>query len=140
MSNATYVDRREELRTYFDRTAVEAWRRLTSNEPVGRIRATVRAGRNEMRGTLTGMAQMFPTREPSSMKTVDASVVRDEDSVATSITLEYEFAPVAITVSGRADFMPSSWGMYHPTIWDIATLAGTIGAPVARAIAIVRLA
>ena len=52
MASATYLDRRDELRTYFDRTAVEAWRRLTSNEPVGRIRATVRAGRNEMRDTL----------------------------------------------------------------------------------------
>jgi len=52
MSDAAYLNRREELRTYFDRTAVEAWRRLTSNEPVGRIRATVRAGRNEMRDTL----------------------------------------------------------------------------------------
>jgi magnesium-protoporphyrin O-methyltransferase len=52
MSNAAYLNRRDELRTYFDRTAVEAWRRLTSNEPVGRIRATVRAGRNEMRDTL----------------------------------------------------------------------------------------
>ena len=23
--------------------------------------------------------------------------------------------------------MPSSWGMYHPTIWDIAIYVGTIG-------------
>ena len=52
MSSVTYLDRREELRTYFDRTAVEAWRRLTSTEPVGGIRATVRAGRNAMRETL----------------------------------------------------------------------------------------
>jgi magnesium-protoporphyrin O-methyltransferase len=52
MSGVTYLTRREELRTYFDRTAVEAWRRLTSNEPVGGIRATVRAGRNAMRATL----------------------------------------------------------------------------------------
>jgi magnesium-protoporphyrin O-methyltransferase len=52
MSVGTYVQRRTELKTYFDRTAVEAWARLTSDAPVGRIRATVRAGRDEMRSTL----------------------------------------------------------------------------------------
>jgi magnesium-protoporphyrin O-methyltransferase len=52
MPTATYQERRGELETYFDRTAVEAWKRLTSDAPVGRIRATVRAGRNEMRARL----------------------------------------------------------------------------------------
>ena len=49
---ASWRDRRSSLETYFDRTAVEAWSRLTSDAPVGRIRATVRAGRDEMRATL----------------------------------------------------------------------------------------
>jgi magnesium-protoporphyrin O-methyltransferase len=48
----TYTTRRAELETYFDRTAVEAWAKLTTDAPVGRIRATVRAGRDEMRRTL----------------------------------------------------------------------------------------
>ncbi|MBS0529052.1 MAG: magnesium protoporphyrin IX methyltransferase [Proteobacteria bacterium] len=52
MSVASYLERRGELQTYFDRTAVDAWARLTSDAPVGRIRATVRAGRDEMRNTL----------------------------------------------------------------------------------------
>jgi magnesium-protoporphyrin O-methyltransferase len=52
MTIVTYQQRRGELQTYFDRTAVEAWARLTSDAPVGRIRATVRAGRDEMRATL----------------------------------------------------------------------------------------
>ena len=52
MTSATYHSRRNELETYFDRTAVEAWKRLTSDAPVGSIRATVRAGRNAMRDTL----------------------------------------------------------------------------------------
>jgi len=52
MSVATYLERRGELKTYFDRTAVDAWAKLTSDSPVGRIRATVRAGRDEMRNTL----------------------------------------------------------------------------------------
>lgn len=52
MPTATYQERRSELETYFDRTAVDAWKKLTSDAPVGRIRATVRAGRDAMRGSL----------------------------------------------------------------------------------------
>jgi magnesium-protoporphyrin O-methyltransferase len=55
MTTLSYQRRRGELQTYFDRTAVEAWARLTSTAPVSRIRATVRAGRDEMRNTLLGM-------------------------------------------------------------------------------------
>jgi len=52
MPSLTYEQRRGQLKTYFDRTAVDAWARLTSDAPVGRIRATVRAGRDQMRSTL----------------------------------------------------------------------------------------
>jgi magnesium-protoporphyrin O-methyltransferase len=48
----SYLERRGQLETYFDRTAAEAWSRLTSDAPVSRIRATVRAGRDRMRRTL----------------------------------------------------------------------------------------
>jgi magnesium-protoporphyrin O-methyltransferase len=54
MASLSYQERRGELQTYFDRTAVDAWARLTSTAPVSRIRATVRAGRDEMRDTLLG--------------------------------------------------------------------------------------
>lgn len=50
--SATWTARRGELTTYFDRTAAEAWARLTSDAPVSGIRATVRAGRDAMRATL----------------------------------------------------------------------------------------
>jgi len=52
MATVSYQERRGQLKTYFDRTAVDAWARLTSTAPLGRIRATVRAGRDEMRATL----------------------------------------------------------------------------------------
>lgn len=52
MPTLTYQQRRSEIENYFDRTAAEAWSRLTSNAPVGRIRRTVRAGRDQMRSTL----------------------------------------------------------------------------------------
>jgi magnesium-protoporphyrin O-methyltransferase len=50
----SYTARRGELETYFDRTAVDAWARLTSDAPVSRVRATVRAGRDAMRAQLLG--------------------------------------------------------------------------------------
>jgi molybdopterin-containing oxidoreductase family membrane subunit len=34
---------------------------------------------------------------------------------------------VIIVVSLHRDFLPSSWGMYSPTIWDWTTFLGTIG-------------
>jgi magnesium-protoporphyrin O-methyltransferase len=49
MHITTYDERRGQLETYFDRTAAEAWARLTSDAPVSRVRATVRAGRERMR-------------------------------------------------------------------------------------------
>ncbi|WP_336485367.1 magnesium protoporphyrin IX methyltransferase [Methylobacterium nigriterrae] len=52
MTSPSYAARRGQLETYFDRTAVEAWSRLTSDAPVSRVRATVRAGRDAMRETL----------------------------------------------------------------------------------------
>lgn len=54
MSHLTYQQRRGQIETYFDRTAVQAWARLTSEAPVGRVRASVRAGRDRMRATLLG--------------------------------------------------------------------------------------
>ena len=47
-----FLQRRSQIETYFDRTAVKAWEQLTSTAPVGRIRATVRAGRDRMRSLL----------------------------------------------------------------------------------------
>ncbi len=50
--STAYTRRRGEIAEYFDRTAAQAWARLTSDAPLGRIRATVRAGRDRMRQTL----------------------------------------------------------------------------------------
>jgi molybdopterin-containing oxidoreductase family membrane subunit len=34
---------------------------------------------------------------------------------------------IIVVTSLHRDFLPSSWGMYNPTIWDWATFVGTIG-------------
>jgi magnesium-protoporphyrin O-methyltransferase len=52
VQSLTYQERRGQLETYFDQTAADAWEKLTSDAPVSRIRATVRAGRDAMRGQL----------------------------------------------------------------------------------------
>jgi magnesium-protoporphyrin O-methyltransferase len=52
MPDSAYQQRRGQIETYFDRTAADAWSLLTSDAPVSRIRATVRAGRDRMRDTL----------------------------------------------------------------------------------------
>lgn len=52
MTDAVYKARRSQLETYFGRTAADKWVALTSNSPVSMIRATVRAGRDDMRNTL----------------------------------------------------------------------------------------
>ena len=51
---ADYLERRSRIEAYFDRTAAQAWARLTSDAPVSGVRATVRAGREQMRARLVG--------------------------------------------------------------------------------------
>ncbi len=67
-SEQGYIERRGQIEHYFDRTAAKTWERLTSTDPVGRIRATVRAGRDEMRSTLMSW---LPT-DMTGMKLLDA--------------------------------------------------------------------
>ena len=54
-TTTTYDSYRDGLETYFDRTARDAWERLTSDAQVSGIRATVRAGRDKMRATILDM-------------------------------------------------------------------------------------
>ena len=52
MDAISYLERRSKLQNYFDRTANDAWAKLTSDAPVSGIRATVRAGRDQMRNSI----------------------------------------------------------------------------------------
>jgi len=52
MQKNSYTQKRSQLEEYFDRTAVDAWAKLTSTAKVSGIRAKVRAGREEMRHLL----------------------------------------------------------------------------------------
>ncbi len=50
-----YLERRAWIGEYFDRTASDGWKALTSDEKVSRVRATVRAGRDQMRHVLLSL-------------------------------------------------------------------------------------
>ena len=50
MTSTTYIARRDQLERYFDRTAIDTWKRMTSDAPVSRVRATVRAGARRYAG------------------------------------------------------------------------------------------
>jgi molybdopterin-containing oxidoreductase family membrane subunit len=47
-------------------------------------------------------------------------------SIVVSIGMWLERFVIVVTSLHR-DFLPSSWGMYYPTMWDWATYLGTIG-------------
>ncbi|MCB1744975.1 MAG: magnesium protoporphyrin IX methyltransferase, partial [Gammaproteobacteria bacterium] len=49
MHSMTYLQRKLRIERYFDDTAAQRWVQLTSDAPLGRIRETVRLGRERMR-------------------------------------------------------------------------------------------
>lgn len=51
-NTATYQRTRDRVEDYFDRTATRTWEQLTSDAPVSGVRATVRAGRDQMRALM----------------------------------------------------------------------------------------
>jgi magnesium-protoporphyrin O-methyltransferase len=124
MGTVHYQERRSQLQTYFDRTAVEAWSRLTSTAPVGKIRATVRAGRNRMRDTLLGYlpADLTATRLldagcGTGALSVEAAVrgahVTAIDLSATLVLLAGERLPASLG-TGRIDFRVGD--MFDPAL------------------------
>ncbi|OYQ34584.1 magnesium protoporphyrin IX methyltransferase [Niveispirillum lacus] len=55
MTHVDHIRRTGEIEHYFDRTALDAWKKLTGEQPVSGIRATVRKGRDCMRRILMGL-------------------------------------------------------------------------------------
>ena len=159
MTTATYIARRGQLETYFDRTASEAWARLTSDAPVSGIRATVRAGRDRMRATLlawlpanlegarildagcgTGALAGEAARRGAHVTAIDLS--------PTLIALARERAPRDLG-RGRIDFaagdmMSESWGRFdhvvamdsliHYPAPDMARVAAWLAAHASRSV------
>lgn len=149
MTTLTYEKRRGQLEEYFDRTAAEAWAKLTSDVKVSGIRATVRAGRERMRTTLlswlppdlrgkrvldagcgTGMLAVEAARRGAHVTAIDLS--------PTLIDLARERLPADIG-DGHIDFLvgdmlnPGPTGFDHVVAMD--SLIHYVGPDMVRMIA-----
>ncbi len=153
MTTISYEERRGQLETYFDRTAAETWSRLTSNAPVGRIRATVRAGRDEMRSTLlawlpsdlrgrrvldagcgTGALAVEAAARGADVVAVDLSptlvgLARERTGPVAPGRIEFRVGDMLDPALGRFDYVVSMDSMIH---YEAADLAGMLAGLVAR--------
>jgi len=150
MPTATYAERRGELLTYFDRTAVRAWERLTSDAPVSGIRATVRAGRDEMRELLLG----WLPHDLSGLRVLDAGcgtgalalalAARGAEVIAVDISprlialarersgqvpgLEFRVADLLDPCLGHFDHVVAMDSLIHYRTGDVARVLGGLAA------------
>jgi len=150
MPSSTYIARRGRLGEYFDKTAVEAWARLTTDAPVSRIRATVRAGRDRMRHTLL---DWLPA-DMTGLRLLDAGCGTGALSVAAAqrgaqvlavdlspslIELARERSPENFANGGRidfevGDFIDPAWGHFDYAV-AMDSLIHYHGKDIARALA-----
>jgi magnesium-protoporphyrin O-methyltransferase len=127
-SPSGYEHRRAALETYFDRTAVDAWEKLTSDAPVSGIRATVRAGRDAMRNTLlswlpadlrglrlldagcgTGALAVEAARRGASVVAVDVS--------PKLISIAQDRAPAGLGIEWHVgDMLSPAYGAFHHVV------------------------
>ena len=158
MPSATYVTRRGQLEDYFDRTAVDAWSRLTSDAPVGRIRATVRAGRDRMRATLlswlpadlagmrlldagcgTGALAVEAAGRGASVVAIDLSptlidLARERAPCELGGgTIEFRVGDMLDVALGRFDYVVAMDSLIHYGEADVVRTLGGLGARTERA-------
>ncbi len=149
---STYEARRQQLTDYFDRTAAAAWERLTSDAPVGRIRATVRAGRDTMRDTLlswlpddlsgttlldagcgTGALAVEAARRRARVTAVDVSptlldVARARTPAALGERIDYQAGDMLDPERGQFDFVVAMDSLIHYPLGDMLDAIAALGA------------
>jgi magnesium-protoporphyrin O-methyltransferase len=135
METVSYIERRGQLETYFDRTAAEAWSRLTSDAPVSRIRATVREGRDRMRRTLldwlpddlrgtrlldagcgTGMLALEAAKRGAEVTAIDLSptlVSLARDRLPGNLKVDFRVGDMLDPALGRFDHIVSMDSLIH---------------------------
>jgi magnesium-protoporphyrin O-methyltransferase len=150
MQTLHYAARRGELETYFDRTAAEAWSRLTSDAPVGRIRATVRAGRDRMRQTLlaalpadlrgcrlldagcgTGALAVEAAQRGADVVAVDLSatligLARDRADVNGSGSVDFRVGDMLDPAFGSFDHVVAMDSLIHYRIEDMVEIVSSL--------------
>ncbi|TXM96444.1 magnesium protoporphyrin IX methyltransferase [Methylobacterium sp. WL103] len=152
MTSTTYAERRGQLTTYFDRTAVEAWARLTSDAPVSKIRATVRAGRDAMRGTLlswlpddlsgrrildagcgTGALSLEAARRGAEVVAIDVSATlvglaaERTGTIAGGGSIDFRVGDMLDPSLGRFDHVVAMDSLIHYSAADIARALAVFG-------------
>ena len=163
MPTATWAERKGRLEHYFDRTASETWARLTSDAPVSRVRATVRAGRDRMRGLLldwmgddltgrrvldagcgTGALAVEAARRGAQVVAVDiagslVSVAAERTPESLRGRIDWRVGdmldPQMAPVSGRFDHVIAMDSLIHYRAADIAQAAARLAALADRSVA-----
>ncbi|MCJ2105476.1 magnesium protoporphyrin IX methyltransferase [Methylobacterium sp. E-041] len=153
MTSASYAERRSQLTTYFDRTAVEAWARLTSDAPVSKIRATVRAGRDTMRAQLlswlpddligrrildagcgTGALSLEAARRGAEVVAIDVSATlvglaaERAGPIAGGGSIDFRVGDMLDPSLGRFDHVVAMDSLIHYGAADIARALAALGA------------
>ncbi len=157
-TSATYSEVRARLADYFDRTAHAQWVALTSDAPVSRIRATVRAGRDEMRATLlswlphdmtglrlldagcgTGALAVEAARRGAEVVGVDLSpglvaIARERAPAALSGRLRVVAGDMLAAEDGEFDHVVAMDSLIHYPAGEIARALGALAARTRRSI------
>ncbi len=156
MTTATYLARRGQLETYFDRTAAATWARLTSDAPVSGIRATVRAGRDRMRATLlswlpedlhgtrlldagcgTGALSVEAARRGAEVVAIDLSptlVDVARDRTPGGLHIDWRSGDMTDPALGRFDYVVGMDSLIHYRAPDMARVAAQLAALADRAV------
>jgi len=147
-TSAPYLERRAWIGEYFDRTAASAWKALTSDAPVSRVRATVRAGRDTMRQTLlaalpeslhgarvldagcgTGVLAMDLARRGAQVVAIDLSPTlvdhARELSEAQGLSIDFRSGDMLDPALGSFDYLIAMDSLIH---YDLREILGALSA------------
>ena len=155
-ASASYIARRAQLETYFDRTAVTAWARLTSDAPVSGIRATVRAGRDKMRATLlsylpadltglrildagcgTGALAVEAAKRGAEVVAIDLSATLVDlarERAGHHLNIDFRTGDMADPALGRFDHVVAMDSLIHYRAPDMARVAISLAARAERSL------
>lgn len=158
MTSTSYRSRRQKLTTYFDQTAAKAWSQLTSDAPVGKVRATVRAGRDAMRAQLmswlpddmstkrlldagcgTGTLALEAADRGASVIAVDVSetlveIARKRTPEALQDRVSFEVGDMLDRAHGNVDYVVAMDSLIHYDSDDIVTMLSILAERTQRAI------
>jgi magnesium-protoporphyrin O-methyltransferase len=154
-ASASYIDQRTKVKTYFDITAAQTWARLTSDAPVSGIRATVRAGRDQMRSTLlawlpadmtgmrlldagcgTGALAVEAAQRGACVVAVDLSptlVNLAKERVPKQLNIDFKSGDLADTRLGYFDYVVSMDCLIHYQVGDAIKVLENLGARTSKA-------